>query len=283
MAFHISSAPRPRPSLAARQNASETGERRRSSVAPTASSPNPSHSRTPRSASQARTLAPPLATNTRSRRRRSHSIAATEDDAKVDGFCAKCDRYKPSKAYHCSKCKRCVSRMDHHCPYTNNCVGAKNQKHMVLFLIYSNLQAVYALALVAYYGGYRGYLYDEGWLALALTALLGVDGGMTLLFTGTMCRRQVISMQTGIGTIHRLKLAKGKPIAGGTPIPLSSIFGHTVLFWPLPLDPDFPPDVDAEILGFRCPRVADEHREPLWRPVSQETGLLSGEERKEPA
>ena len=211
------------------------------------------------------------------------AIAATEDDAKVDGFCAKCDRYKPSKAYHCSKCKRCVSRMDHHCPYTNNCVGAKNQKHMVLFLIYCNVQAVYALALVAYYGGYRGYLYDEGWLALALTALLGVDGGMTLLFTGTMCRRQVISMQTGIGTIDRLKLAKGKPIAGGTPIPLSSIFGHTVLFWPLPLDPDFPPEVDAEILGFRCPRVADEHREPLWRPVSQETGLLSGEERKEPA
>ncbi|KAK7230566.1 calcium ion binding protein [Aureococcus anophagefferens] len=81
-------------------------------------------------------------------------------------------------------------------------------------------------ALVAYYGGYRGYLYDEGWLALVLTALLGVDGGMTLLFTGR-CRRG-----------------------------------------------DF---------GLPLPAAADEHREPLWRPVSQETGLLSGEERKEPA
>ena len=71
--------------------------------------------------------------------------------------------------------------------------------------------------------------------------------------------------------------------ASNPQVPLEHVFGESRWAWWLPLDPDFPPDVEAEILGFRCPRVADEHREPLWRPVSQETGLLSGEERKEPA
>ena len=208
------------------------------------------------------------------------AVACDAADAKVEGFCAKCDRFKPSKAYHCSKCKRCVSRMDHHCPYTNNCVGAKNQKHMILFLLYCNVMAVYALVLVAYYGAYGGYLYDEGWLPAVLVALLALDGGLTLMFTGTMMRRQIISIQTGIGTIDRLKLAKGKPIAGGTPVPLSSIFGHTVLFWLVPLDPDFPPDVEEDILGFRSPYTNREPREPLWSPVGPETPLV-GEERKE--
>ena len=204
-------------------------------------------------------------------------------DDKIEGFCAKCDRFKPTKAYHCSKCKRCVSRMDHHCPYTNNCVGAKNQKHMILFLLYCNIQSVFALALVAYYGAVKGYLWDDGWPNAVLTGLLGVDGGMTLLFTGTMMRRQVISIITGIGTIDRLKLAKGKPIAGGTPVPLSSIFGHTWLFWLIPLDPDFSPEVEEDILGYRLPNGRrNAQREPIFSNGPNSETPLFAEERKEP-
>lgn len=186
------------------------------------------------------------------------AIACSDDKVSLkaisDGFCSKCDRFKPAKAYHCSKCRRCISRMDHHCPYTNNCVGAKNQKHMILFLIYCNIVASYALGLVAYYGLGRGFLYERGWTTTGLLALLGVDGCLTLVFTGAMTRRQIIALKTGIGTIDRLKLAKRKPIAGGAPVPLTSVFGHTRLLWPLPIDPDFPPAVEQELLGFRTPR-----------------------------
>ncbi len=38
---------------------------------------------------------------------------------------------------------RCISRMDHFCPWTNNSIGAKNQKHFFLFLIYTDLASMY--------------------------------------------------------------------------------------------------------------------------------------------
>lgn len=54
--------------------------------------------------------------------------------------CTKCKAVKPPRAHHCSICNRCVLKMDHHCPWVNNCVGARNQKHFVLFLLYVSLQ-----------------------------------------------------------------------------------------------------------------------------------------------
>jgi len=60
-------------------------------------------------------------------------------------MCSKCKAPKPARAHHCSICNRCVMRMDHHCPWVNNCVGARNQKHFLLFLLYVNLQCGIAL------------------------------------------------------------------------------------------------------------------------------------------
>ena len=38
---------------------------------------------------------------------------------------------------------RCISHMDHYCPWTNNVVGLHTQKHFLLFLIYTDLTALY--------------------------------------------------------------------------------------------------------------------------------------------
>ena len=64
--------------------------------------------------------------------------------------CEPCKSYKPSRAHHCSQCARCVYLMDHHCPWVNNCIGAGNQKHFVLFLLYTFLAAVYGVVLMTW-------------------------------------------------------------------------------------------------------------------------------------
>mmetsp|Transcript_66578 Transcript_66578/g.206249 ORF Transcript_66578/g.206249 Transcript_66578/m.206249 type:complete len:327 (+) Transcript_66578:173-1153(+) len=60
--------------------------------------------------------------------------------------CKWCGKYKPDRCHHCRVCKTCILKMDHHCPWVNNCVGARNQKHFVLFLLYVQLQCWAALA-----------------------------------------------------------------------------------------------------------------------------------------
>lgn len=168
------------------------------------------------------------------------------------GFCHRCNAYKPKTAYHCSRCRRCVVRMDHHCPYMNNCIGVGNQKHMILFLIYCVAQAVYALLLCLYYGfrsfGFVTYAPPRRIVAL----FLAMDGIVTLGFTGTMLHRQYVSLTTGIGTIDRLKQAKGKRIAGGMPRPLTLVFGSNFLLWPFPFDPDLD-DAPDWLFGYRVP------------------------------
>lgn len=72
--------------------------------------------------------------------------------AEGERHCTKCRAPKPARAHHCSTCRRCIMKMDHHCPWVNNCVGARNQKHFLLFLFYTALQCVgAALSLAAYF------------------------------------------------------------------------------------------------------------------------------------
>ncbi|CAJ1331258.1 unnamed protein product, partial [Effrenium voratum] len=53
-------------------------------------------------------------------------------------WCKHCQVAKPPRAHHCSTCQRCIRKMDHHCMWMNNCIGANNQKHFLLFLIYTS-------------------------------------------------------------------------------------------------------------------------------------------------
>ncbi|KAL2641944.1 hypothetical protein R1flu_009531 [Riccia fluitans] len=52
-------------------------------------------------------------------------------------FCEYCNSPKPTSAHHCRTCGTCVMEMDHHCPFIGNCVGANNQRHFILFLLYT--------------------------------------------------------------------------------------------------------------------------------------------------
>lgn len=79
------------------------------------------------------------------------------DYAEGERHCAKCRAPKPPRAHHCSTCQRCIMKMDHHCPWVNNCVGERNQKHFILFLLYTALQCVLAaVSLGAHFANSAG-------------------------------------------------------------------------------------------------------------------------------
>ncbi|CAL2029233.1 unnamed protein product [Caenorhabditis brenneri] len=53
-----------------------------------------------------------------------------------DKYCMNCNNWKGPSTSHCKACDRCIYRMDHHCPHIGQCVGAHNQSHFFLFLLY---------------------------------------------------------------------------------------------------------------------------------------------------
>lgn len=117
--------------------------------------------------------------------------------------------YKPPGAHHCGVCKRCVMKMDHHCPWVNNCVGENNQKHFILFLLYTFGLCVYAILLIitrgvlcssASWDGCDGFLRHSG-LVVAVVAIAFLFGLLTILIFSD----QIASISRGGTPIDRLK------------------------------------------------------------------------------
>eukprot|EP00850_Spirogloea_muscicola_P003294 SM000013S26463 [mRNA] locus=s13:504306:505807:+ [translate_table: standard] len=65
-------------------------------------------------------------------------------------YCRMCQFPKPQRAHHCRSCGLCILDMDHHCPFIANCVGATNQRHFVLFLIYAVISCTYLVGMSMY-------------------------------------------------------------------------------------------------------------------------------------
>ncbi|KAK7253378.1 protein-cysteine S-palmitoyltransferase [Aureococcus anophagefferens] len=146
-------------------------------------------------------------------------------------ICGRCDAYKPPRSHHCRICNRCIVRMDHHCPWMNNCIGANNQKHFMLFLLYTIVEAVYALALIATNYS-NGTTYPSAACSGLVAALLAVSIA-TLMFVATMMYNQIYAIVTGIGTIDRMR--KRGPKGNFAPVPWVDVFG--VDPWPMYLLP----------------------------------------------
>jgi ribosomal protein L40E len=146
-------------------------------------------------------------------------------------ICGRCDAYKPPRSHHCRICNRCIVRMDHHCPWMNNCIGANNQKHFMLFLLYTIVEAVYALALIATNYS-NGATYPSAACSGLVAALLAVSIA-TLMFVATMMYNQIYAIVTGIGTIDRMR--KRGPKGNFAPVPWVDVFG--VDPWPMYLLP----------------------------------------------
>ena len=117
-------------------------------------------------------------------------------------ICGRCDAYKPPRSHHCRICNRCIVRMDHHCPWMNNCIGANNQKHFMLFLFYTLIEAVYSLALIV--AMYESGTAVEGAASGMVAALLAISVA-TLAFVATMMYNQAFA---GVGLPRR---ASGRP------------------------------------------------------------------------
>lgn len=65
-------------------------------------------------------------------------------------FCKKCNVFKIKRAHHCSICQKCIIKMDHHCTWVNNCIGFYNQKHFILFNLYTVLLSLNCVFIITY-------------------------------------------------------------------------------------------------------------------------------------
>ncbi|KAJ3439741.1 zinc finger dhhc domain containing protein [Anaeramoeba flamelloides] len=71
------------------------------------------------------------------------TTATTMNSSTTEYFCDLCNKTPPEGGFHCPICKKCVRKYILHCSLINNCVGWSNEKHFLLFLIYSWLLTVF--------------------------------------------------------------------------------------------------------------------------------------------
>uniref|UniRef100_A0A7S2D268 Palmitoyltransferase n=1 Tax=Florenciella parvula TaxID=236787 RepID=A0A7S2D268_9STRA len=170
--------------------------------------------------------------------RAARPLASARDAGIPETICGRCDAYKPPRSHHCRICNRCIIRMDHHCPWMNNCIGALNQKHFVLFLIYTWGQCTFALTLlIVRLSECDGTISEcfpseDGRLAISLL----VFSLLTLIFVTSMLYNQVYAVLTGIGTIDRMK--RHTRHLHHMPVRWLDVFGIDAA-WIAPIDPKF--------------------------------------------
>eukprot|EP01038_Epipyxis_sp_PR26KG_P005165 gene5166-7190_t len=176
---------------------------------------------------------------------------ASTDRRLTISMCGRCDTFKPPNAHHDRISNRCISRMDHFCPWTNNSIGAKNQKHFFLFLIYTDIAASYMYIVLAIHltsCSRIGCQEFEG-TDLLLARILVFVLLFAILFTSSMIVNQIYGLALGLGTIDRMKIKADTVLSNVRPIPISHVFGKQWYFHWLPINPVF--DNNEEVLQYR--------------------------------
>lgn len=194
------------------------------------------------------------------------AVPTEEEEMNRDEFpmCCVCETYKPKYCHHCRICNRCISGMDHHCPWMNNCVGRGNLKHFILFLVYVWLASAYALFLFAwnyFLCNDEGCTFPDGLVQLVRIMTVICVGGLS--FTSSMITSVFRLMETGLGTIDRIKREQSNlnnDISNDTPLPLKDIFGIQHQYtWFFPVDPVF--DDYDRVMGYSTiPRLIREKK-----------------------
>jgi DHHC palmitoyltransferase len=164
-------------------------------------------------------------------------------------------------------------RQEHHCQYICNCVGALNQKHFLLFLLYMLVASIYTLVLMSIYyhkcevKHHCNRRHHAATIFLATSLLIiSIAGGLNI---GFMLFNQLQSIFTGAGTIDRLQLRRYRATAYRRtqspllveqemtvlkyePVAWGDVMGSgSILRWLLPLDVQFESPQDRErVLGY---------------------------------
>ena len=196
----------------------------------------------------------------------------------------KCPRtgvYKPLKSHFSSEIQRQVVRMDHHCPWINNTIGIGNQKFFILFLAYTWLACVLAIALAStkqILCSVDRKHKDEAdyepkpWCAKQsperslLTVLLVMAACLFALFTTCIGCEQITSIVNNDTYIDRLqaRYRKGPPLPKPSAwVSLEEVFGNqgSRLWWVLPVRPRWKDPL--KLLGYDLPTdTAEEEGRP---------------------